>query len=121
MHSHKVSICIPAYKNASALAKCLNSILCQSFSDFEIIITDDTRDDTIKNLVQNIDFGNKKFIYKHNPVQLGSPENWNAAIKLAGGEYIKVLHHDDWFTDEHSLKVFVDLLENNKRRIWLLL
>jgi glycosyltransferase involved in cell wall biosynthesis len=55
----------------------------------------------------------KNISYYKNPVPLGSPENWNKSIELAKGEYIKILHHDDWFTDQNSLKQFVELLDEN--------
>jgi glycosyltransferase involved in cell wall biosynthesis len=43
-----VSICIPTYKQTEYLKKCLESILAQDFKDYELIISDDTPDDTIE-------------------------------------------------------------------------
>lgn len=108
----KVSICIPAYKQTEFLAKTLDSIKIQNFKDFEIIITDDSPDDSVEQLINSYDFEGK-LRYIKNKVAKGSPANWNEAIKQASGEYIKIMHHDDWFTDANSLSEFVQLLDNN--------
>lgn len=112
MSNVKVSICIPAYKQVKYLRKTLESIKQQTFQDYEIILTDDSPDDVVKNFVETFDFRGRLKYFK-NEKNLGSPENWNEAIRHATGEYIKILHHDDWFADENSLGEFVDLLDNN--------
>jgi glycosyltransferase involved in cell wall biosynthesis len=107
----KVSICIPAYKQTEFLAKTLDSIKIQNFKDFEIIITDDSPDDSVEQLINSYNFEGK-LRYIKNKIPKGSPANWNEAIKRASGEYIKIMHHDDWFTDANSLSKFVQLLDN---------
>lgn len=109
----KVSICIPTYNNLLGIQKCLESVFIQTFTDYEIIITDDSRNDDVKNYIFSL---NRKDIQYHkNTIALGSPQNWNAAIEKANGEYIKILHHDDWFTDKNALEVFVKLLNDNPK------
>lgn len=107
----KVSICIPTYNQADFTRRAINSVLEQEFNDYEIIITDDSYNDDIKNLVKKI--GSKKIEYFKNKQTLGSPENWNHAITKARGDYVKILHHDDWLIDKYSLGSFVKLLEDN--------
>ncbi|MCW3167504.1 glycosyltransferase [Chryseobacterium sp. 09-1422] len=108
----KVSICIPTYNNLEAFKRCLDSVLVQKYSDYEIVITDDSSNDEIEKYLneQNI---LKDIFYFKNQITLGSPENWNEAIRRSKGEYIKILHHDDWFTNENSLEIFVQLLDKN--------
>lgn len=113
----KVSICIPTYNNLNAFKRCLSSVLIQDFRDFEIIITDDSNNDDIFSYVNQIDFQNIQFQYFRNKSPLKSPGNWNSAISFAKGEYVKLMHHDDWFTNESSLKIFVDLLDSNPNAI----
>jgi len=110
MKSPQVSICIPAYNQVSYLRKTLESVKIQAFTDYEIIITDDSSDGSVKELVAEFDFGNK-LKYVKNSKNLGSPENWNEAVRHASGEYIKMLHHDDWFTFPYSLGEYVKLLD----------
>jgi glycosyltransferase involved in cell wall biosynthesis len=108
----KVSICIPTYKQTQHLKKALDSVITQDFRDYEIIISDDTQDDSVKNLLQSYQFNNAMYYFQNIPA-LGSPENWNFAISKANSEYIKILHHDDYFTSKNSLGKFVALLDNN--------
>jgi glycosyltransferase involved in cell wall biosynthesis len=108
----KVSICIPAFKQTGYLSKLLDSILIQEYKDYEVIVTDDSIYDTVENLINQYDFkGRLKYI--RNKERKGTPANWNEAISFASGEYIKLVHHDDWFANSNSLQKFVDLLDNN--------
>lgn len=107
----KVSICIPAYKEVSFLRRCLNSIMTQTFKDFEVIVSDDSPSNEIEELVK--EYAYLPIIYHKNPQALGSPENWNKAISMASGIYIKVMHYDDWFSEPTSLWKMVDALDNN--------
>lgn len=107
----KVSICIPAYKHIDFLKRCLDSILEQEFSDYEVVITDDSPDNSLQKLIEI--YSDKRIQYFKNEKALGSPKNWNEGIKRAKGEYIKILHHDDWFSSPQSLSKFVKLLDEN--------
>ena len=81
----KVSICIPTYKQVDYLRKTLDSVLLQDFHDYELIISDDSSDDSVENLLREFDFKGK-LNYFRNSVALGSPANWNYSIKQAKGE-----------------------------------
>jgi glycosyltransferase involved in cell wall biosynthesis len=108
-----VSICIPTYKQTEYLTKCLESVLAQSFTDYELIISDDTPDDTIEQFLKYL-LINVSYSYIRNSPAFGMPENWNAAIKKAEGKYIKIMHHDDFFTREDSLSLMVEEIEKQK-------
>lgn len=112
MTSPKVSICVPAYRQVHYLEKTLLSIQEQTFKDYELIITDDSPDNAVAELLRTFNFDGK-LRYYHNPVALGSPENWNEAIRHATGDYIKIMHHDDRFSHPGSLAEFVNLLSQN--------
>ncbi|WP_149135383.1 glycosyltransferase family 2 protein [Cupriavidus campinensis] len=108
----KVSICIPAYRQVAFLRRTLQSVIDQHFTNYELIVTDDSPDDSVETLLTEFDFGGR-LRYVRNATQLGSPENWNAALRQASGEYLKILHHDDNFTDAEALGDFVRLLDDN--------
>jgi glycosyltransferase involved in cell wall biosynthesis len=108
----KVSICIPAYNQIEYLKRTIDSSLSQSYTDYEIVITDDSSSNIVDELVKSYQL-NDKIKYFKNAVALGPPENWNEAIRRASGEYIKIMHHDDWFYDENSLGKYIALLDNN--------
>jgi len=108
----KVSICIPAFNQIEKLKKVLDSIFFQTFTDYEIIITDDSPDNIVSDFIKFYYF-DKKIIYHKNIPSLGATRNWNASIEKATGEYIKIMHHDDYFADQNCLFEFVDVLKNN--------
>lgn len=108
----KISICIPAYKRIEYLEKLLDSILIQSFKDFEVVITDDSNDSSVSEFIEKYQ---QKFLitYQKNPTPLGTPENWNEAMRKAKGAWIKLMHDDDWFADGDSLKSFYEATVKN--------
>lgn len=113
----KVSICVPAYKQVEFLRTTLASVAEQNFQDYEIIVSDDSPNDDVERLVGEFDFGDR-LRYVRNPEALGSPRNWNAALALAQGEYLKILHHDDHFSHAGALGRFVALLDNNPEALF---
>lgn len=108
----KVSICIPAYKQVAFLRSTLASISEQSFNDYELIVSDDSPNRDVENLVNEFGFG-RRLRYVRNEQPLGSPRNWNAAMALARGEYVKLMHHDDYFLHPDALTKFVEMLDRN--------
>lgn len=107
-----ISICIPAYKNVQFLQRLLDSIAIQLFRDFEVIVTDDSPDQSAGELCAEY-AGKFPLRYFRNEQPLGTPENWNEAIRKATGGWIKIMHDDDWFSDEHSLEEFARAIAAN--------
>src|ERR1043166_5570237 len=101
------SICIPAYKRVNFLKRLLDSIAAQSFKDFEVIITDDSPGNEVYDLTEHYK-DNFTILYLKNPATLGTPANWNEAISHARGEWIKLMHDDDWFSSSESLAIFAE-------------
>jgi len=110
-----ISICIPAYKRPANIDRLLRSISIQTFKDYEIIITDDSPDDSLQAVLQK--YGQLPIVYYKNEKALGTPVNWNHAISLAKGEWIKLMHDDDWFAAENSLELFAEATKKGKRFI----
>ena len=120
----KVSICIPCYQQAMDVRRLLDSILQQDYTDFEVILTDDSGDDEVERVAA--DYRGRivaktgeetSFFYQRNPVRLGHVRNWNAALQKAGGEYIKIMFSDDWFTFPTSLSTFVRMLKEHPNAV----
>ena len=110
MERPKVSICIPCYNNADEVERLLQSIYRQSYTDFEVNISDDSTSDETQALVNGC---YPMVKYQRNQKPYGHILNWNAAIKMAEGAYIKIMFSDDWFTDRTSLGAYVALLDEN--------
>lgn len=109
----EVSICIPTYNQVKHLKLLLDSIVDQSFTDFEIIVSDDSPGNEVSELLNKYEFGEKLSYFKQSPA-LGSPANWNFALEKARGQFIKIMHHDDYFSEKDSLfKLVVSLRENS--------
>jgi len=107
-----ISICVPAYKRVEFLKRLLDSIATQSYKNFEVIITDDSPDETISLFCEQ--YKQRFFLrFFKNINPLGTPENWNEAIRKANGEWIKLMHDDDWFATELALEEFVNAVTNN--------
>lgn len=107
----KVSICIPAYNNAAEVKRLLESIRMQTFRDLEIILTDDSTNEEIAELVKSSGWEDIRYI--HNEKPLGHIFNWNKSLSEAQGEYIKIMFSDDWFTAPDSLEKMVSLLDRS--------
>jgi glycosyltransferase involved in cell wall biosynthesis len=58
-----------------------------------------------------------KLIYQRNPKALGMPENWNEGIRLAKGDWIKIMHDDDWFSRPDALEQFAIHAEKSGDRM----
>lgn len=90
-----VSICVPTYNGSQYLHECLNSVLSQSITDFEVLVVDDqSSDDTFEITKQYAKKDKRIKLYRNNS-NLGLVGNWNRCIELANGEWIKFVFQDD--------------------------
>ena len=119
------SIAIPAYgyngKGVEFLEHNLNILAKQTFTNFEIIISDHSTDDTIKNVFEKmLDTTLLRISYVRNEHGRGiiSP-NLNNAMRHCKGEWIKVLFQDDFLFDENSLQKQYEILNANPDIKWL--
>jgi glycosyltransferase involved in cell wall biosynthesis len=108
----KASICIPAFKAPQFFTKVIDSVVAQEYPDYEVIVTDDSPDDSIRNILAARQFS-APLTYVKNIETLGPARNWNKAVGLAKGKYIKIMHHDDWFLSPSSLGRFVAAMDTN--------
>ncbi|MCH5596833.1 glycosyltransferase family 2 protein [Niabella ginsengisoli] len=107
-----ISICIPAYKRSNFLERLLQSIAIQDYKDFEIIVTDDSPNDEVKLVCEKYS-DEISILYHKNETALSTPANWNKAISLAKGEWIKLMHDDDWLATASALQQFADCAKKN--------
>jgi glycosyltransferase involved in cell wall biosynthesis len=108
-----ISICIPAYRRTTYLNRLLDSINIQTYQHFEVVITDDSPDASVNELVEQHTLKSKIRYFK-NDTTLGTPENWNEGIRKANFEWIKIMHDDDWFSGPDSLGHFANRISNDK-------
>ena len=100
----KVSIIIPAYERINYLKRLLNSIIQQTFSDYEIIIVDDcsTNFEEYKQIIQTYRDKVKSLVYVRNEKNYGTPVHGrNIGMQMAQGEYIAFCDDDDeWYPEK---------------------
>ncbi len=107
----RVSICIPAFRQPDLFARALSSVLEQDFVNYEVIVTDDSDDDSVEKVVSSIH--DSRVHYVRNDTRLGSPQNWNAGLQKATGDYLQIFHHDDRYSTKECLGKLVQLLDRN--------
>lgn len=112
MTSPLISICIPAYKRPDCLIRLLTSITEQLYKEYEIIITDDSPGDEVRTVLKA--FSHLPIQYFNNKPALGTPGNWNYALAKANGDWVQLLHTDDWYSSPASLQQFVDAINTGK-------
>jgi len=92
-----VSVIIPNYNHASFLERRIESVLNQTYQDFEIIILDDASTDESKKLIEGYRNHPKVSIVVFNENNSGSTfRQWQKGFELAKGEYIWIAESDDW-------------------------
>jgi glycosyltransferase involved in cell wall biosynthesis len=109
-----ISICIPTYNSGEKLERLLDSVRIQTFKDYEIIVSDDSRNDSVKQIIDS-KYADLNIKYYWNETALGTPNNWNNAVAKSNGDWINLLHHDDWYSYEDSLKKFADATKKNDK------
>jgi endo-1,4-beta-xylanase len=105
----KFSVVIPTYNRCIVLQKAIDSVLVQTFKDFELIIVDDGSTDNTKAFVSGICDVRLRYIYQKNS---GGSKARNAGIDAADGEYIAFLDSDDQFVPTKLERVFEELTTN---------
>ena len=103
----RVSICIPSYNCGAFIGKTIQSVLNQTYQDFEIIVVDDCSTDNSEEVIKS--FKDPRIRFFRNEKNLGMVPNTNKAVRLARGEFVDILHPDDYYAPkmiETALKAF---------------
>jgi glycosyltransferase involved in cell wall biosynthesis len=107
----KVSVVIPVFNGENFIRDAIDSVLAQTFKDFELIVVDDGSTDSTREITEG--FGSR-VIYKYQPnAQTGTAcPAYNTGISMASGEYLAFLDHDDrWYP--HKLESQVAILDRH--------
>ncbi len=112
----KVSIITPTFNHGKYIAKCIKSVLSQTFTDWEQIIVDDnSTDDTYKIASQFVIQDKRIKIIKHqkNWEAQSLDKTYNQALQLCNGEYVAILEGDDMWPRK-KLSKQIDALEKTR-------
>ena len=95
----KVSIIVPVYNAEKTIGRCINSIVTQSYKDFELLLLDDGSEDSSPQMCD--DFAKMdmriQVLHKENS---GVSDTRNQGIAMARGEYLQFIDSDDWITPD---------------------
>ena len=95
MSTPKVSVIIPVYNTQPWLRECLDSVLCQTLGDFEVICVDDGSTDQSGSILQDYAAKDSRF-HILSQSNKGQSAARNAGLKVARGEYVYFLDSDDY-------------------------
>ena len=106
----RVSVIIPTYNRAKLLDRAIQSVLNQTYQDFELILVDDGSTDNTREVVSGFADDRIRYI-RLNEGTGGCAAPRNLALGVAQGEYIAILDDDDFWVDEDKLRAQVDFLD----------
>ncbi|MBO4401149.1 MAG: glycosyltransferase family 2 protein [Selenomonadaceae bacterium] len=92
----KISVLVPLYNRREFARDCIQSVLAQSFSDFELVIRDDCSTDGVYEFVAQ-NFSDARIRLYRNEKNLGEAATINLLVHDAAGKYLAILHNDDMY------------------------
>ena len=91
----KITIGMPVYNGEKYLHESIESILCQTYNDFELIISDNASDDSTEEICRSYATIDQRIRYLRNDTNVGIAKNFNRVVELARGKYFAWAAHDD--------------------------
>lgn len=108
-----ISVCIPTYNGAKYIAQTIESILNQTFTDFEIIVSDDGSSDKTLAIVGS--FNDPRIVRIDRLSKVGAEANWNNAVANASASLVKLVCQDDILYPE-CLEVEVQTMSKSENQ-----
>ena len=100
-----VSIIVPVYNAEGTLRRCVESVLTQEFTDFELILANDGSQDASGALCDQFARSDSRVRVLHKP-NSGVSNTRNQAMDLARGRYLQFLDSDDWIAPDATTLLF---------------
>ena len=98
--SNLVSIITPSYNSSKFIVECVNSVISQTFQNWEMIIVDDCSNDNSKDIISVLSAKDERIKSIFLEENVGSAEARNIAIRQAKGKYIAFLDSDDIWNED---------------------
>lgn len=106
-----ISVCVPTYKRPDTLEQLIHSFLRQTYKNKELVISDDSPDNSIKDLVSS--FNNKSIRYFRNKTSIGFSDNYLKALLYGQGEFLLSIGDDDIFISPDTLQQYADTFKKH--------
>ncbi|WP_158538123.1 glycosyltransferase [Corallincola holothuriorum] len=107
-----VSVIIPAYNREAYIEETINSVLYQTFQNFELIVVDDGSTDNTRNILESFDDERISILEHPGRANKGQSAAINLGLKHAKGEFIAILDSDDYWLPE-KLEIQVAYLQQH--------
>ncbi len=108
-YKFEISVIIPVYNGRDTIMRAVNSVLAQSYQDFELLIIDDCSSDNPQDLLSELD--DKRICYIRHEKNKGAASARNTGIMNAKGKYVAFLDADDLWSKDKLQKQY-DFLES---------
>lgn len=108
-----ISIVMPAYNSAKYIEKAIQSVLEQTFTDFELLICDDGSVDDTRNIVERYSSLDERVILVNNKYLKGAAGARNTCLDLSKGEFIAFLDSDDYWEKDKLLVQYNYMVSNS--------
>ena len=107
-----ISVIIPVYNNEKYIARCLDSLIQQTYSEFEALVINDGSKDNSGEIIQSYAEHDKRFRYFEQENQ-GVSVARNKGLDNAKGEYVLFLDGDDWLDNDVLERLHNEMTEHN--------
>ncbi len=112
-----VSILLPTYKNASRLTLAIESVISQTYQDWELIIIDDGLTQGIKEQLKDYSIRDTRIIVLVNDQNVGIQKSLNRGLRQARGKYIARIDDDDIWIDTTKIAQQVEFFEHHSEYV----
>lgn len=109
----KISICIPVYNCEKFIGAAIESVLAQSYKNYELIILNNCSTDNTAKIIGK--YNDSRIRVVDQKINIGAAGNWNCALRESSGKYLKILCADDIIYPDCILKQ-VECLESSVNR-----
>lgn len=112
-----VSIILPTYNRAGYIRRAIESVLSQTYKNFELIIINDNSTDKTENIISHYQNKDSRIKIIANTTNIGFVKSLNKGIKKSKGQYIARIDDDDFWCDEGKLEKQIGFLEEHQNYV----
>lgn len=112
----KISVIICCYRQAHFLQRCIDSVLAQTYTNYEIVVVDDGSPDNVEGAIESYQ-SLPNFVFVKNSSNRGLGESRNRGVLKSSGDWLFILDSDDTI-EPTFFEVAVGLIENDKTVVY---
>lgn len=109
-----LSILVPSFCYPEGVQRILAHLAAGDDRRVEYVISDDSCDDSVQNIFEEYRYKFTNIEYIRNSPSLGAVKNWNSLITRSCGEYVLLMHHDEFPLEETFVSDLLGLIDSNK-------